>query len=357
VYTDTNNEDIDYSGKNNLVIGIEGKDSTIIEGTGRAPVVTFDSGETSGARLSGFTITGGTGARTSATETDTCGPSGEDTCVTTTTTYMGGGIYVNGASPTLDDLIVENNKLAAYSYTETSSTEFDYVYSYGGGMYVADGAPTVDDVLFRTNYADAGGGLYATDTGSVTMTWTTFDENSASSGGGFASAGSISATNSILVNNTASSDGSSIGGAGADVADGTTSLTNVAGAGNDGMGSLYIGASGSAEVMNSILVENEDGYVIDGESGASHDISYSDVYSSDGDGAYSSVIGDQTGSNGNISANPVFNTWSDNDNYGDDNLRLKSTSPGIDAGNPASAYNDVDGSANDMGAYGGPNGE
>ena len=34
--------------------------------------------------------------------------------------------------------------------------------------------------------------------------------------------------------------------------------------------------------------------------------------------------------------------------------QLQSTSPAINAGNPASTYNDRDGSRNDMGAYGGP---
>ncbi len=36
------------------------------------------------------------------------------------------------------------------------------------------------------------------------------------------------------------------------------------------------------------------------------------------------------------------------------NFRLQPGSPGIDAGNPDPAFNDPDGSRNDMGAYGGP---
>lgn len=51
---------------------------------------------------------------------------------------------------------------------------------------------------------------------------------------------------------------------------------------------------------------------------------------------------------GAISADPLFV------NAAADNYRLRSGSPAINAGNPAPAYNDLDGSRNDMGAYGGP---
>jgi hypothetical protein len=55
--------------------------------------------------------------------------------------------------------------------------------------------------------------------------------------------------------------------------------------------------------------------------------------------------------NGNISANPLFI-----DGPGGD-YRLCLGSPCIDSGDPDAAYNDVDGSRNDMGVYGGPDGE
>ncbi len=38
------------------------------------------------------------------------------------------------------------------------------------------------------------------------------------------------------------------------------------------------------------------------------------------------------------------------------NFKLQSDSPCIDSGNPSEEYKDADGSANDIGAYGGPNG-
>ena len=42
---------------------------------------------------------------------------------------------------------------------------------------------------------------------------------------------------------------------------------------------------------------------------------------------------------------------------GNDDFHLQPGSPCIDAGNPATQYNDPDGSINDMGAYGGPGGD
>lgn len=51
---------------------------------------------------------------------------------------------------------------------------------------------------------------------------------------------------------------------------------------------------------------------------------------------------------GDSTMNPLFgNTWTDD-------FTLQSSSPARDAGNPATSYNDADGTRNDQGAYGGP---
>jgi hypothetical protein len=69
-------------------------------------------------------------------------------------------------------------------------------------------------------------------------------------------------------------------------------------------------------------------------------------------GNYGGTLSDQTGVNGNISANPLFIN-----NVGDisGNYHPGSGSPCIDSGDPDPTYNDHDGTRNDMGAYGGPN--
>jgi hypothetical protein len=104
--------------------------------------------------------------------------------------------------------------------------------------------------------------------------------------------------------------------------------------------------------MNSIIAEagTGEGVLVGGS--ASFTGTYNDVYNNAG-GDYSGIT-DPTGSSGNISADPVFATWTDNSNYADDDMSLGATSPAIDAGNPSSTYNDADGTGNDMGAWGGP---
>ena len=88
----------------------------------------------------------------------------------------------------------------------------------------------------------------------------------------------------------------------------------------------------------------------------SPDVSWSDNHV--GTGPYAQVsnhgLFDPTGNNGNISADPMFVAYSDDGNWTNDNLCLAAGSPGIDAGDPDPAYNDDDGTRNDMGAFGGP---
>jgi ribose 5-phosphate isomerase len=151
-------ENIDFNGKNILVVGVDGADRTTIRGSGTGPTVTFSSNESSAAELRSFTVTDGAGVLSSTSESRECGY--RDTCMTYTDTYRGGGIYVDGAGPTLNDLIVIANLLPSYSYTEISSTDDMYVYSMGGGAYVTDGTPTIVDSIFQENSADEGGGLW-----------------------------------------------------------------------------------------------------------------------------------------------------------------------------------------------------
>jgi hypothetical protein len=73
---------------------------------------------------------------------------------------------------------------------------------------------------------------------------------------------------------------------------------------------------------------------------------YNDVWNNSPN--YDEYCTDQTGSNGNISADPLFRDVFDED------FRLQPASPARDAGDPAPEFNDPDGSRNDMGAWGGP---
>ncbi len=109
---------------------------------------------------------------------------------------------------------------------------------------------------------------------------------------------------------------------------------------NNGQNGINVRANAvSVTVMNDIIANNG-GYGISTAAGAPMvQLSYSDFWQNS--------AGNYTGSinpgSGNLALNPQFLSSSD--------YRLSPDSPAIDAGNPAAAYNDPDGSRNDMGAF------
>lgn len=98
----------------------------------------------------------------------------------------------------------------------------------------------------------------------------------------------------------------------------------------------------SVNFDNNILYANS-GYAL---SGSTSDLDYNDAYSN-GYGDF----GSWTTGTGNISEDPAFNDAAAADFTLDSGFSLC-----VDAGNPLSGYNDVDGTRNDMGGYGGPEG-
>lgn len=98
------------------------------------------------------------------------------------------------------------------------------------------------------------------------------------------------------------------------------------------------------EIRNNIIVglDTLTTSGIEGEDMSYATISYNDIWNTNLD--YSWV----TPGVGDISADPLFMNMDKGD------YRLQENSPCIDAGDPDSQYNDIDGSRNDMGAFGGP---
>ena len=78
-------ENINYNGKNIVVQG-ENRETTIIDGNQNGSVVTFNNGENSKAVLQEFTVTNGLAYP------------------------KGGGIYITGATPQLEYLIITENE-------------------------------------------------------------------------------------------------------------------------------------------------------------------------------------------------------------------------------------------------------
>jgi len=291
-------EKINFLGKAITVRSSGGRDVTTIDASGiGGSVVRCTSGEGPDTVLDDFTITGGTG-------TNLYGR-----------TY-GGGLFNYYSSPTVTNCTFSGN--TAYG---------------GGGMLNDSSSPTVTNCTFSGNTATlgAGSGMYNEDS-SPTVTNCTFSGNTAYGGGG----GMVNERSSPIVTNcTFSGNTASYGG-----------------------GMLNIGSIPT--VANCILRgDRPDAIVNDGRSTGT--VLFSDVQGGLPVGA---VDG-----GGNINLDPMFvhppdpgpdGTWDGvDDDYGD--LRLRSGSPCIDAGDPGFVPQpgepDLEGHARvlcgqvDMGAY------
>lgn len=197
-------ENIDFNGNNITVASLFliSQDTsyiskTIIDGGAlynEKSVVIFSNGEDSTSRLSGFTITNGD-------------------C--STYSFRGGGIYISSACPTLDNLLIFENKgiqgggiycynsnsllneiqlinniavsgftgsnegFGAGIYCENSNITINDVvimnnksYGPGGGIYCIESNPVLKGVRIINNVAKTGGGIYFKSSSPV------FDENS-----------------------------------------------------------------------------------------------------------------------------------------------------------------------------------
>ncbi|MCP4808912.1 MAG: hypothetical protein GY913_00315 [Proteobacteria bacterium] len=375
----TYEEEVDLSGTYIDVTGVEGSDLTWIDpdysvcsaaalasGTcaSWAPAVTVAGGSNATPSLSGFTISGGSGYATVTTASTTCADSsvstgdaansGLNTCTVDIYEFCGGGIYIEGDDPSFSDLIIIDNMLPEYEQYKVPGDSWYQIwtYSYGGGLCVDGGTATLSDVEIYENFADQGGGIYVGNSGSVDVTSSYIMANEAADGAGVnGDNGDATFENMVLAFNDADTDG---GGA-FQTSGGTFTFTNVTAAGNTSSTSgsargdaLYTSSGATTYVYNSIFQGDSANYIA--YSGGTTGGTYNDWYnSSTGGGAYGWTAG-----TGDLATNPKFTSFSHDGNYNNDDLTLKSTSPAIDAGDPATAYSDVDGSTNDMGAWGGP---
>ena len=165
-------ENINFNGKAIKVVGTGGPATTTINGGAAGPVVTFSSGESAQAVLSGFTITNGfNGAR------------------------QGGGIVVE-ASPTIIDNVITGN----------------FACGGGGGMWVG-GSPTIQSNVITNNSQKGctggvgGGGLLVQGTNNAMVVSNVISNNSWLSGNGggilLDTAGAPTLMNNLITGNLA----------------------------------------------------------------------------------------------------------------------------------------------------------
>ncbi|MDD4351659.1 MAG: S-layer homology domain-containing protein [Candidatus Gracilibacteria bacterium] len=127
---------------------------------------------------------------------------------------------------------------------------------------------------------------------------------------------------------------------------------------NDGSG-VYVEGDPVLEIRNNIFAENGE-YGLEGDDGTADDnatLGYNLYYGND-----TSARSNFTSATGDVTTDPEFEDEDDDDfDWGEDgwleDFYLDSGSNAEDVGDSSSTYNDNDGSRNDMGAFGGPDGQ
>lgn len=325
-----------------------------------AAAVTIASGSGATPTLHGFTISGGTGATSSSTTSQTCADStashhGNSNCTVTIFEYYGGGIYVNGDDPILENIYVRGNTLPDFSQTRVGSFTQYWMYSYGGGIAVRAGNVQMTDVTIFDNFADQGGGLYVDDGSTVDFEQGMISENDASDGGGAAvDSATLNITNAALACNTASTDGGGL----FSTTSGTSYLINTVLSQNQSDqtstshgADVYVGASTTFYMYNSIVEAYTQATSLYGVGAGT--LNYNNVSNSSSGPRYGGTLA--AGANDISSGNNMVAVSCDG-NPLNDNFTLRSGSLSVNAGDPNVAFNDADGSRNDQGAHGGPGG-
>jgi hypothetical protein len=186
-------EAIDFLGKAITLRSSDGPEGTTIEGDGAGSVVTCWEGEGPDTVLRGFTITGGNEELGGGMFIDGASPTLMDCTFTANEASLGGGMMVISGDPALIRCTFSGN-LATDSgggvrTWNASMTLIDCTFTgnrawLGGGVFTHLGSPQLVNCTFRRNLAeDCGGGMHNVEN-DPTVTNCTFWENSAPEGGG-----------------------------------------------------------------------------------------------------------------------------------------------------------------------------
>jgi hypothetical protein len=337
---------LDFRGRNCVARSTGGPGSTTIDAHRTGRVVTFANDEGPSAVLEGFRIIGGDTRQSAGSE--------------------GGGIFVNGAAPTIRGNIIEGN-LACN----------------GNGIAVAFGSPAVVDNQIRDNHrvgcsgGTGGGGVLLRGAGQARLEGNTITANSTGAAGGGVSmfaAGTPQIVDNVITANTAWSDGGGLRLVNVSDAIITQNLVSDNVAGQKGGGIAWLVPSGGIgpRLTNNTIVANTapdgaaiyaDGFqdgarltnnVIVAASGTAMvcgttygkgtpTFSANDIWSASGR-PFSGACTDPIGSDGNISADPKVPASA---------VPVpRPGSPLIDAGDPAADVGSFDLAGNPRVVYG-----
>jgi hypothetical protein len=165
-------ENINFLGKAITVTSSGGAKVTTIDGNAAAPVAAFVMSETASSVLSGFTLQNGVG--------------------TFDFQYLGGGVSIDNASPTIKNNVIQNSTAG-----------------YGGGIGVSFGSPVISGNTILLNNAQFGGGLAFLGGSNAKVVHNTITRNAGGSGAGFMldAAGNVLIENNKVINNGPASQG------------------------------------------------------------------------------------------------------------------------------------------------------
>jgi len=286
------------------------------------------------AVLENITITGNTGIFGAGMFIHRGAPTLTDITITANAPYttnlsnppVGGGLHVVDSAPVLTDVVISEhiglergggvyvtdlNQTASLTMTGGEVTGNSARLS-GGGVHLEAGSHSLTDVAISGNFQTPqatfmnGGGLYAT-AGAVTLDGVTFDGNTAQSGGGLLLnlATEATVTSTVITNNQTLI----FGGAFNLTSVASAEVTSVTIADNSCVtGGAGFYATGSNVILNNTISAFNTGgtgtangvYI----AGGSATVGCNDVFGNDG--SQYGGIADPTGSNGNISADPLF---------------------------------------------------
>jgi hypothetical protein len=323
-------ETIDFKGKIITVTSEQGPEVTVIDAGGAGSVVTFKSGETRNTILSGFTIRGGRN------------------------TTAGAGIEIAFSSPTIRGNVIRDNRgctgVGVHSYFSSPRIEANAIVAnaiegctggWGIGVYVGGNSTAEivgNEISDNTGGAATGGGVAlfaagrATVIGNIIARNTTTGVGGCGWGGGLATANFVEAAivNNLIVGNRACYGAAFHwrGSSGATVIANNTIADNEASVSWPGIYATFVD-SRNLLVNNIVQVSSGPALFCDNSTSTPPPtLDSNDLFTGQGL-AYGGTCADQTGLNGNISANPAFLSAADGD------YRVDGGSPVVDAGNNA----------------------
>jgi len=179
------------NGRRITIEGREGAEATTITGYSGMPIVKIVDGEGEDTVLRGLTLRGGTAASGAGLTIERSSPTIDDlvieenACVATGSsgTCLGTGVYISGGAPALRRVTIQDNSQAAavcqgagvYTTTDSNATFEDVIVQgntqtgssssvqlYGAGMHLGSGLVSLQAVEIRGNTQEASptGGLY-----------------------------------------------------------------------------------------------------------------------------------------------------------------------------------------------------